>query len=186
MTRETDLTAALQRNLDAAFPILVGAYDSDVYTLVLRAGADAATAEDIAAETFLRAYRALSGYTADRIGSLRVGPWLVTIALNTWRNEVRRRTRHPEAPLDDRQDPVAVDRGPEAEAVDALERESLQAALADLAEPQRLAVVMRHILGMRYREIAEVLSKPEGTVKSDVARGLAALRRRLQMREVSA
>ncbi len=177
MSRDHDLTAALARNLDAAFPIFVRRFQSEIFTLVRRAGADRATAEDITAEALLRAYRALRGYRADRIRALRPGPWVVTIALNTWRNEMRRRARRPEAPLVAAAGIPGPGPDPEAAASMAADTEWLASALAGLPEPQRLAVVLRHVLDMKYRDIAESLSRPEGTVKSDVARGLAALRR---------
>ena len=126
-------------------------------------------AEDLTQETFIRAYRALAGYDPDRIRSLRLSGWMWTIALNLGRNHVRDRARRPV--------PVAfVDRDgvedPEPVDVAAWDRR-----LAALPAVQRRAVVLRHVAGLSYPEIAEATGRPEGTVKADVHRGLARLRR---------
>jgi RNA polymerase sigma-70 factor (ECF subfamily) len=59
-----------------------------------------ADAEDLTAAAFLRAFRALSGYDQERIAGLRTRPWLLTILLNAWRNQVRTAARRPREVLD--------------------------------------------------------------------------------------
>ena len=171
---QSDLNRALARNLDAGFGPLVRCMQGDVYSAVLRSGAAPHDAEEAAAEAFFRAYRALRGYERERIEALRIRSWLVTIALNVWRNEIRRRSRHPELPLEATIEPsFAPDyRHVEGDAVGGL--------LAGLGDDQRTAVVLKHVLGFSYREIGEVMNMPEGTVKSHVSRGLESLRRSME------
>ncbi len=165
-----ELCQRLARDLDGAFPDLVAHLQGRLYSGLRRLHGDAA--EDLAQETFIRAYRALRGYDPDRIRRLRLDGWIWTIALNLGRNHARDRARRPTPmPLDDRHgvsDPEPVD-------LAAWDRR-----LAALPPPQRRAVVLRHVVGLSYPQIAEVTGRPEGTVKADVHRGLARLRRILQ------
>lgn len=173
-----DLPERLADDLPGAFPVLVDEYGGAVYTLALRlCGPDAA--EEIAQDTFARAFAALGRYDADRIRSLALRPWVVTIALNVARNQARRRRRHPEVPLATGT-PVPV-------GTDAIDRTDLQrtlaAALRHLSVPARQAVVLRHVLGFDTAETASMLGRPVGTVKAQVARSLATLRRHLSVED---
>jgi RNA polymerase sigma-70 factor, ECF subfamily len=174
--RREDLAARLAADVDATYPDVVATYGDLVYSLAVRT-AGPEDAEDLAAETFLRAYTALRRYPASRRRRLELRPWLVTILLNTWRNEVRSRSRRPrEAPLDESVDAPSPAAGPEALAA-AYDTESrLVALLGQLPDRQRLAVVLRHVGDLSTAEIGEVLGVPEGTARSHVSRGLRALR----------
>ncbi len=177
------LRKLLVEDLDAGFAELVRIYQDVVYATLLRACHHPADAEDLAAEAFLRAYRALAGFDRARIAELRPRPWLVTIALNTWRNSVRDRGRRPaQVSLDELVDqPVQAD---QFEAAD--NRIDLGQELAELVEllpeKQRLAVVLRHVTELSVPEVAEVLREPEGTVRSHISRGLSRLRSELAQR----
>lgn len=171
------LRAALLDDLDSGFALLVREYQQLVYTTVLRVCGHRTDAEDLAAEVFLRAYRALRGYSADRTAELRPRPWLVTIALNIGRNTARDRGRRPlQVPLEE-----YVERAPRSDAFDEIadrldQRQVLAELTARLPEPQRVAVLLRHLCELSSAEVAEVLGCPEGTVRSHVSRGLARLR----------
>jgi len=183
---DPDLVPLLLADRDRGFEEVVRRYQRDVYSVAVRLCAQLGNsdAEDLSAETFLRAYRALVGYDGERIAALRVRPWLLTILLNTWRNLVRTAARRP------RQEPLASalavsPTGASAEplgpgAAEVFERGETSRELADLLtelpERQRLAVVLRHVVGLPVAEVAEVLRLPENTVKSHTARGLATLR----------
>lgn len=170
------LPADLAGDLDAAFPRLVSALQDGVYSGVLRMVGDAHDAEEIAQEAFLRAYRALRTYPPERIRDLRPAPWVWTIAINLCRNHYRTRARRgTPSPLPD--DLAASDRTPEDEAANRHLGDALARHLAELPWEMRRAVVLRHVVGLPYEEIGEVLRRPVGTVKSDVHRGLARLRR---------
>lgn len=178
---DASLTEAAATDVEAAFGAIVTTYAPAVYTTARRISAQPVDAEDLAAETFVRAYAALSGYAPDRIRALRLRPWLLTITLNLWRNGLRQASRRPAlVPLDPGTPPPDAAAGPEQAALANEGAERLGYLLACLPERQRVAVVLRHVVGLPYADIAEVLGCKEGTAKSDVSRGLAALRARLR------
>lgn len=162
-----ELCRRLASDLDGSFPDVVAALQTPLYSGLRRLHGDAA--EDLTQETFIRAYRALQAYEPDRIRNLRLSGWMWAIALNLGRNHVRDRARRPiPVPLEDRHgvdDPEPVDGA------------AWDRRLAALPAAQRRAVVLRHVVGLSYQEIATALGRPEGTVKADVHRGLARLRR---------
>lgn len=171
-------------DLEVAFPRIVVEYGPAVYTIALRLSVQPADAEDLAAETFARAYRALAGYPPERILALRLRPWLVTIALNLWRNRLRAASRRPPlVPLDDTATPADPAGDPERVAIDGGGSEAIRDLLAVLPEMQRLSILLYHVVGLSYAEIVTVLDCPAGTVKSHVSRGLATLRTQLQPAE---
>jgi len=84
-----DLCDRLATDVDEAFPELVGAHQDLVFGVALRVVGNGATAQDVAQEAFVRAYRALKRYPPGRIRDLHVRPWLARIALNAARNNLR-------------------------------------------------------------------------------------------------
>ena len=177
---DTELAHRLARDLDGTFETLVRAHVDRCHTIALRLTGDPHDAEEITQDALVRAYRALAGYDTDRIRELRVRPWLTTIVLNLCRN--RARTRHvpstPLAPLVEAGWEPAADGAsdPSGVALATAERERLAAHLAALPERYRVPVVLRHVDDLSYAELAEVLGRPEGTLKAQVHRGLALLR----------
>lgn len=173
---ETGL-ATLADDLDTGFAELYAAHRTVVFSTALRITGRWADAEDLTAEAFLRAYRALSGYDADRIGELQPRSWLLTILLNTWRNS-RRTAAHQPATTSLEHAPEPAD--PAGSVEQQVERNetgrTLAAQLLRLPDHQRVAVVLRHVSGLSIDEIAEVLGVPAGTVKSHISRGLRRLR----------
>jgi RNA polymerase sigma-70 factor, ECF subfamily len=173
----TALLAEMAGDLDRGFAALYDAYRQVLFSTALRVCGRWADAEDLTAEAFLRAYRALRGYQRDRIMALQPRPWLVTILLNTWRNGQRTRARRPiEAPLDEGADAADPAEGAERLAERRETGRELAARLLELPERQRIAVVLRHVSGLPLVEIATILGCPEGTVKSHISRGLSTLR----------
>lgn len=163
----------LTNQLDAAFPQLVDEQGAMVLTLATRL-TDATTGQDITQEVFLRAYRALSSYTAERIGALKLRPWLATITRNLVRNEYRRRERKGTVELGTEQPAPANNQ------LDVVEtHDHLNSMLASLSDAQREAVVLRHVVGLPITEVAMTMACPEGTAKSHVSRGLKQLREHL-------
>ncbi|WP_433225247.1 RNA polymerase sigma factor [Actinomadura formosensis] len=172
-----EVVAALVRDLDVGFAALYEAYRGAVFSTALRLCGRWAEAEDLSAEAFLRAYRALAGYAPGRVAALRPRPWLLTILANVWRNSLRSAARRPAAaPLEDAPDPPDPGEGVEDVAARRETGRELAALLAALPEMQRAAVVLRHVTDLPVAEIAAVLDLPEGTVKSHISRGLARLR----------
>lgn len=161
-----DLCERLATNLDVAFPDLVTAMQHQLYSGLVRLyGSEA---EDLTQETFIRVYRALAGYDSDRISVLNLRGWVWTIALNLGRNHVRDRSRRP-IPVDFSDEPIALDPEP-------VDPATWNHRLAQLPLAQRRAVVLRHVVGMSYDELAEATGRPTGTVKADVHRGLERLK----------
>jgi len=187
MEPQPELPARLARDLDGSFEELVGTYQRLVFGLALRVVADRADAEEVAQDTFARAYWALAGYPAERVAAMRLRPWLARITLNLARNRLRRRPP-PARPLEDGDgQPLALAAPAAAEpatvAERGQERERLVELLAALPRGYREAVVLRHVEGLPYAEVAEVLGRPVGTVKTHVHRGVRQLREQLAREE---
>jgi len=175
---DDELIAALALDLDASFERLVLAHQDRLFSIALRFTGDARDAEELAQDAFVRAYRALGDYDPERIRRLNLRAWLATIVLNLCRNRVRRR-RPTEVVLDDAgSDQIADRRTPSpAERHERRESAAYWARLvAELPERYRAAVVLRHVDGLSYEEMALALGRPEGTVKAQVHRGVALLR----------
>ncbi|HEY7466786.1 MAG TPA: sigma-70 family RNA polymerase sigma factor [Dehalococcoidia bacterium] len=172
--------ARLAREGDlSAFNELVVEYQALVYNVCYRMLGQAQAAEDAAQEAFVSAWR--------NIGTLRgeaFRPWVLRIAANLCRDELRRRVRRPSSSLD-----VALEAGvpeppdedplPEDTALNAELRAGLDAALAALPDDQRTAIVLCDVDGLDYSEIAAVMKTSLGTVKSRIARGRLRLREAL-------
>ncbi len=177
------LTRELASDLDGAFEALVRAYQDRLYAFALRLTGSPRDAEEIAQDAFVRSYRALARYPADRIETLKLRAWLFQVTVNVARNRVRVR-RLAETPLgspDGTRDVLAdrpddLHEAPEQAAERQDEQARLAAIVATLPERYRAAVVLRHVQGLSYPEIAAALGQPTGTVKSNVHRGVAALR----------
>jgi RNA polymerase sigma-70 factor (ECF subfamily) len=167
----------LAGDLDAGFAAFVEAHARDVYTTALRLSGSRAEADDLAQDTFVRAYRALGRFDAERVRSLEARPWLLTITLNLWRNRVRATARRPRTTsADGGLDVADPGPGPVAAAEATETSEALVHLLRELPEHHRVPVVLRHVVGLSYAEISSVLACPEGTAKANVARGLDRLR----------
>ena len=177
---DTELTESLARDLDASFEALVVAHADRCYSIALRVLGNQHDAEEVAQDALVRAYRAMTGYPADRIRALRLRPWLATIVVNLCRNRIRRHApaTTPLGPLVEMGvEPVAARADEPARIADrAADREHLAALLATLPDRYRVPVVLRHVDDLSYAELSEVLGRPEGTLKAQVSRGLAMLR----------
>lgn len=173
------LAERLAGGRDGAFPELVDTLHGSIFSGVYRLTGDRGEAEDLTQETYIRAYEALGGYPPERIRSLQLRGWMWTIAVNLCRNRVRARRRRPQtSPLELGVEPTAPG-STEASALQTVDDE-WASRLEALSEPVRQAVVLRHVVGLPYREISTALDRPVGTVKSDVHRGLEQLRKILE------
>lgn len=169
-----ELPARLARDLEGSFAELVAQHQDLVFGVALRVTADRAAAEDIAQESFVRAYRALKRYPGSRIEQMSLRPWLARISLNLARND--RRIRRPADTLDAASDHAHPGDGPVRLAERREEHRFWSGLLNQLPERYRLAVALRHVEGLSYAEIADALARPVGSVKSDVHRGVRELR----------
>ena len=160
-----------------AFEDLVRTQQHRVYGLALRMLGNAAEAQDVAQEVFIRAHRGLAEFRGDA----QISTWLYTIAsrlcLNRLAGSERRLARHGEEAL-----AKLADTGPGPD--QALERgeleEALHRAIADLGEERRVVVVLRDVEGLAYEEIAEILELPVGTVRSRLHRARLDLKEKLE------
>jgi RNA polymerase sigma-70 factor (ECF subfamily) len=164
----------------SAFEQIVGRYQRPVISLIARMTGDRALAEDLAQETFVKAFRNLAAFDTTR----RLSSWLFRIAHNTAIDAMRR--SHPPAASPDAARLTFASRTYEPAAPpapDPVERQelghALEAALAGLRPDQRAAIVLRYEHGLSFDEIGTVLGVPEVTARSHVHRARKELARLL-------
>ncbi|MEM8902435.1 MAG: sigma-70 family RNA polymerase sigma factor [Actinomycetota bacterium] len=157
-----------------------------LYSAAMRMTRHQADAEDLLQETYLRAYRGFGGF---REGT-NLKAWLYRILTNTYINRYRAKQRRPdETDLGEGEDfylyrrlggleAAYANRSAEDEVLDLFTETEVKEAIEDLPEQYRLAVLLADVEGFAYKEIAEILDIPIGTVMSRLHRG----RRRLQER----
>ncbi len=166
---DADLVARVLLDDDRdAFAQIVRRHQSPVRSLLRRLSCgDTALADDLAQETFLRAYRGLAGFRGDA----RLGTWLHRIAYRTFLDEAVRRR-------DELGRELADDEAPDArEGADL--RMDLEQAMRFLSPAERTAIALAFGRDLSHEEVATVLDCPVGTVKTHIARGKDRLRRRL-------
>jgi RNA polymerase sigma-70 factor (ECF subfamily) len=179
---DNTLCRRLANDLNGTFESLVLAHQDRLFSIALRVVGDAADAEEIAQDAFVRAYRALGDYGAERIRALHLRAWLTTIVVNVARNRRRRIGDRAQAlALSSVEEPISEtaerpEAGPEAVHQRRAARRRWAALLAGLPERYRVPIVLRHVDDLSYAEMAEVLGRPEGTLKAQVHRGVALLR----------
>jgi RNA polymerase sigma-70 factor (ECF subfamily) len=164
-----------------AFNTLVLAYQDIVYNTALRILGDEDLAADASQEAFISAFRALNSF---RGGSFR--SWLLRTVTNACYDELRRKQRRPTTPLepetedgDEMETPrwLADPDGSPEDLLDRAEVEhAIQHCLENLPTDFRSVVVLADIQGLDYSEVASVLKKPLGTIKSRLARARLRLR----------
>lgn len=159
----------------AAFGALVERYQNAIYNLAYRMLGSPEEAEDAAQEIFVRVYRQLARYDAER----RFSTWVLTIATNFCIDQLRRR-RMQLVPLEQIV-PWARSRetGPEGQSLDREARDEMQGLLRELPEKYRAVLILRYWQDLSCAEIAEILKLPEGTVKTQLHRARKALGRLL-------
>lgn len=181
---DQQLVQRVQKGDKSAFDLLVLKYQHRVLKLVSRFVSDAAEAQDVAQEAFLKAYRALPSFRGDSA----FYTWLYRIAINTAKNALVSNRRRPVDFDLDLQDPEQYDRQAKLKEVDTPEgvllteeiRQVVERAMEQLPEDLRTAIVLREIEGLSYEEIAEAMDCPVGTVRSRIFRAREAIDKRLQ------
>lgn len=161
----------------SAFELIVRRYQRPIISLIARMTGDRALAEDLAQETFVKAFRTLAAFDTTR----RLSSWLFRIAHNTALDALRRsRSGGPALPADPAEaaDGPAVPPAPDPVERQALGR-ALHAALARLRPDYRAAIVLRYEEDLPFEEIGVVLGVPEATARSHVHRARKELARLL-------
>jgi RNA polymerase sigma-70 factor (ECF subfamily) len=151
-----------------------------LYRVALRLTANPSDADDLVQETMLKAYRSWEQYQP---GTNAKG-WLLTILRNSFINEYRRRTRHPETVDVDTIEPFAVfqdiqEDDPQGAFFDKIVDDEVLRAIDGLPEAFRETVVLSDVEGMSYQEIGKILGIPGGTVKSRLFRARQMLQGKL-------
>jgi RNA polymerase sigma-70 factor (ECF subfamily) len=157
-----------------------------LYSAAMRMTRNAQDAEDLVQETFLKAYRAYPGFAE----GTNLKAWLYRILTNTYINSYRAKRRRPEeTELEDVEDLYlyrrlagadgASGRSAEEEALERFTDDEVKAALESLPEGFRLAVLLADVEGFSYKDIAEIMDVPIGTVMSRLHRGRKALQKAL-------
>lgn len=180
---EEELIARAVGGDQHAYGILVERYSDFVYTVVLRVVGSAEDAEDVAQEAFVRAHRALPRFRGDS----KFSSWLYRIAVNRALTHLKRRTRRP--------DTVEMTVSPRVEAEVRSRRTSedperlvlkeefsarVRGAVAELPPRYRAAVTLFYLEERSYKEVAETLGVPMGTLKTHLHRARAILKQELE------
>jgi len=180
------LVKKAQNNDLDAFEELVRIYENKVYALCVHLAGSHADAQDLAQETFIRAYRSLGSFRREA----DFGTWLHRIAVNMWlnlrrKNSARQALYYLDEPYQSGDGSevsreIAGDSGDPLQMLEEKEYRGLvRAALGDLSEEHRAVLVLREIEGYSYEEVSRMLGCSLGTVKSRLSRARGAMRRRM-------
>ena len=157
-----------------AFDLLIIKYQAKIIALARRWVVDIHIAEDVAQETFIKAFKSLHSFREDSA----FYTWLYRIGTNTAKNYViskNRKKENTESELKNEEEYASIEQITEETPEDILLANSLKEvinkALTDLPEEIRTAISLREFEGLSYDEIAKVLSCPVGTVRSRIFRG---------------
>jgi RNA polymerase sigma-70 factor (ECF subfamily) len=186
ITDEQAMWRVQTRDDPHAFARLVQRWQWPIRSLCARMTGDVHRGEDLAQETFARLFARRKDYQPTG----KFSTYLWRIALNLCYDELRRVNRHGVTSLDADdgeaisalKEFVAGEPGPDASLIERERADLVRQALLRLPETHRGVVALRHYEGLKFREIAEVLDIPEGTVKSRMAEGLSQLGRWLKPR----
>jgi RNA polymerase sigma-70 factor, ECF subfamily len=185
---DADVVLLAQQGQESAFRELVRRYDRPVFSLIYRMVRDRETAEDLAQDTFIKVLNHIDKYSPE----FKLSSWLFKIANNVAIDHLRKR----------RLDTISMDGSPHARTASEVEatsfdvsvrqespleelesRElgsSIERAIAKLRPEYRSCIMLRHVEGRSYEEIAATLDLPLGTVKTYIHRARHELRRELQ------
>jgi RNA polymerase sigma-70 factor, ECF subfamily len=178
------LVKRVQRGDKSAFDLLVRKYQHRIVALISRYVSDWSECQDVAQETFIRAYRALANFRGDA----QFYTWLYKIAVNTAKNHLVAQNRRPPTEDVDAMDAVQFESGERLRNTDTPEHELLRLEIErtvantveQLPEELRTAITLREVDGLSYEEIAEAMDCPIGTVRSRIFRAREAIDTRLR------
>ena len=185
--REVDqqLVERAQRGDKKAFELLVVKYQRKLARLLSRFIRDASEVEDVTQEAFIKAYRALPSFRGDSA----FYTWLYRIGINTAKNYlVAVGRRAPTMTGVDNEEAEDIEQGeqlkdlntPENQMISRQVAETVNSTLQELPEELRTAITLREIDGLSYKEIAQIMNCPIGTVRSRIFRAREAIAERLR------
>lgn len=178
-----ELVLKVQQGDKSAFDLLVIKYQHRIIQLVNRYIKDPSEAQDVAQEAFIKAYRALGNFRGDSA----FYTWLYRISINTAKNYlVSRNRRHSDYHVDV-QDAEQVGNAPQLQGMETpdelLQNDEIisviNAAIEQLPEDMKTAIILREFEGMSYEEIAQAMECPVGTVRSRIFRAREAIDEKL-------
>jgi RNA polymerase sigma-70 factor (ECF subfamily) len=181
---DQELVERVQQGEKGAFDILVRRYEHKLVNVIGRYIRDPSEVFDVAQEAFIKAYRALPNFRGDSA----FYTWLYRIAINTAKNHLVASSRRPPGDDVDAQEAeqFGADSGlkeyatPERMALSSELAATIQAAIDELPEELRTAIVLRELDGLSYEEIAAAMECPIGTVRSRIFRARDAIDRRIR------
>jgi RNA polymerase sigma-70 factor, ECF subfamily len=185
---DADVVALAQRGRASAFRELIRRYERPVFSLIYRMVRDRELAEDLAQDTFIKVLNHIDRYRPE----FKLSSWLFKIANNVAIDHLRRRQIEtvsidgsPNAQTQDAIEATSFDVvGHQESALDELEARELggaiERAIASLRPEYRSCIMLRHVEGRSYEEIAATLDLPLGTVKTYIHRARHELRRSLE------
>jgi RNA polymerase sigma-70 factor (ECF subfamily) len=176
---DQELVRRVQRGDSAAFDLLVRKYQHRIAGLIGRYIADWSECQDVAQETFLRAYRAIGNFRGDA----QFYTWLHRIAVNTAKNHLVSHHRRPPTDDIDVEDAEQFASGMRLRDNDTPERElmrqqleqTVMRAVEALPDELRVAITLREVDGLSYEDIAKRMGCPIGTVRSRIFRAREAI-----------
>jgi RNA polymerase sigma-70 factor, ECF subfamily len=181
---DQELVRRVQRGDAAAFDLLVRKYQHRIAGLISRYIADWSEVQDVAQETFVRAWRAIGNFRGDA----QFYTWLHRIAVNTAKNHLVAQNRRPPTADIDAEDAAQFESGGRLRDHDTPERELMRQqveravmhAVGELPAELREAITLREVEGLSYEEIAARMDCPIGTVRSRIFRAREAIDQQLQ------
>jgi RNA polymerase sigma-70 factor (ECF subfamily) len=176
---DEELVLRVQQGDKKAYDLLVLKYQHKIIQLVNRYLKDPSEAQDVAQETFIKAYRALGNFR----GESAFYTWLYRIAINTAKNYLLSRSRRNTHYEVDIQDAEVLENAPQLQGMDTPEKmllnqdivDTIKSAIEGLPEEMRTAIMLREFEGLSYNEIAEAMDCPVGTVRSRIFRAREAI-----------
>jgi RNA polymerase sigma-70 factor (ECF subfamily) len=181
---DLELVRRVQRGDKTAFDLLVRKYQHRLGAVIGRFVHDHSESQDVAQETFIRAYRAINNFRGDS----QFYTWLYRIAVNTAKNHLVSMKRRPptsDVEAEDAEHYAGAQRmhdtaTPERELLKEEIAREVGATVAALPEELRQAITLREVDGLSYEEIAEAMECPIGTVRSRIFRAREAIDARLR------
>ena len=172
--RERALVDRCRREEPGAFEELVNQYKNLVFALIARTVSDRSRAEDLAQDVFLRIHRGLSYFRGDA----RLSTWIYRIVINVCTQD--KGSARPAVSLDDPDARVATPSTIDRRFGDLELRDRLEKAIQQLPAQYRLLIAAHYLEGVQYEDLAEAMSLPLGTVKTQLHRAKRQLRQLLE------